>query len=1420
MSTSDTSQGPRRRPRWLRRAVIVSVAVLALLAIASVTAPAWMSGAIARHVLASNLGSSVRGAVSVADVQLSWPGPQRITGLSIAGEKGDRLTVDLDVDAGLWGLVRGTAPLRVIASGSMVTRYSDDGTLSIMDALSAPDAVAAASAPASGTRAAATGADPLTMPDALRGAVLKIESFAMDAKPTGTGPRVSIDGLKGELAVTDGGAKCTLDATTKLGDTKGSVSVKASAGNLWNTVTGGIDPWRASVDLAVRGEALPIPAAGMPIEARTLELDIEAAEVGREMTIVGSTQLVLPGGAVGSASADLKFFPARADAKSAASASGTVQLRDVPMSLAAPYLADTPLDVARDLGTTCDATIAFADRSGQAELRTQRLEATATLAADEKMEKVSATGATLATTIDPALAKALGVETDEPVAVQLLVRSAQVDVPKLAAGDMRGIACDVGASLAPVRVRAGSEADAPWIPLGATTLSASVPDIAKGAQVELDTAAFGAPVRLSAALASLVDAKGAITAATASAKGTLSAGPVDPVSIPWFDDALRTQLAQAGIGSAQVSAQFDGSADAGSAVVKLDALAPQGAAAQAGPAVAQAASTIGWSAGAFTAKDTSIAATLTRATLAPWLGESIELAEDVALSATVEPLSLVRRAATKDAPTGIEWPSSVRVSATTPRLALRRAPSLLKPVALRDVTTKATVGIDTATGGLANIDANLSTAVIPSLATGAKEAATVKASYAGPADATQFRAALDVALAEGSALAPCIDAGAASALVQGPGTVRATLDRGSSGDAVTASVRIPRASADIDAVVAPGSVVMRPSTAAVELPTSLVEAALGLREAPDLEATLADARAPRIRTDIRVESIKWTGNAEDAAVVLSATLGAGTLAPPGRPPIAIDGIEISVASPKLASSAKVAVQGRAGVGGAPLAPFALGADMAGNLRAVMDPAQPLSLSQSSARVEVPGTLAVALTDWWRGSSVATDAVAEADRIALNVTIASASIPSRERLGDASIDATAELDRIRLVPKGKPAVAVGPVRIGIRSARLADRITVEANGAAAIADDSGSAAMRTTGEVNASLAAVGLVGVDGALTPQTAQLIGSVRVNGFPTVIADTFAGAKGDLVGAVGPAVTMEIDARSSATAEPVGAAAASAARVTEITVNLSSSMVQMQIPRATLSGGMLSVGPSQPAQGSIVISPALKDWVLEQINPVFSDIVSAPPVKWRVSSIEFPLDMNMARMSGALQVEVGDVRLKRSNQFVGSLIMSEGSADGSVPALIEPLRVDIAAGRVTYRDFRLNVGRFANDWQNKLIMSGDIDLTRKPPYVNRISFEVPFQSIARTAASFKQIAGAAEQLTKAIQALPIDPGTLLLVDITFSGPLAGPDGTPAKLTEDYSVRFDEEALKRVTVKDVVGTVKGIADLFRKKKETPPPQPK
>jgi hypothetical protein len=1391
----------------MRRFVIIGSCAIVLIALAVITAPAWMSGSIARHVLASNLGSSVRGTVTVADVQLSWPGPQRITGLAIAGEKGDRLAVDLDVDAGLWGLVRGTAPLRVIASGSMVTRYSDDGTLSIMDALSAPQAASVARAPSAGTRTASAGADPLTLPDALRGASLKIESFDIDAAPTGTGPKVAIDGLAGELAVTDGGATCTLDAATTLGDTRGRLSVKASASRLWNTVTGGIDPWRASVDVTVRGEALPIPAAGMPIEARTLDLDIDAVEVGTQLSIRGSTQLVLPGGQVGSVIADLAISLARTDRASSASASGTVQLRDVPMSLAAPYLAGTPLDAARDLGATCDATIAFADRSGQIELRTQRIEATASLAADDRMEKVSATGATLSTAIDPALAKALGVEIDQPAAVQLLVRSAMVDLPKLALGDMRGIACDVGMSLAPVRVRAGSDADAPWIPLGATTLSASTASIGEGAQLELSSSAFGSPLRLSAALSKLVDAKGAISVGAAAAKGTLSAGPIDPASVPWIDDAMRTQLAQAGIGSASVAAQFDGSADAGSAQVSVDALAPQ-----AGAAIAQASSKLGWSASAFTATDTSIAATLTRATLAPWLGDRIGLAEDVALSATVEPLSLARRAATKGAPAGVAWPSSVRVSASAPRLAVTRAPGLLKPVALRNVATQATVGIDPATGGLTNLDASLSTELIPSLAPGAAEAATVKANYAGPVDATRFRAELDLALAQGTALASCVDAGVASALIEGPGTVRGRMERANATDTIAAQVKLPRAAAEVDATIASGSIVVRPSSATVELPASLIEGGLGLREMPDLAATLADVRAPRIRTDVRVESIKWTGVAEDAAVVLSATLGSGTLAPPGRPPVAIDGVQVSVASPKLASSAKVSVQGRAGVGGAPLSPFALSADLAGDLRAAIDPAQPLSLAQSSARVELPGTLAVALTDWWRGGSVATDAVSEADRIALAVSIASARIASRERLGDASVDATAELERIRLVPKGKPAVAVGPVRVAIKSARLADRISIEASGAAAIADSEGNAALRTTGEVNASLAAVGLVAADGSMSPERAQLIGSVRVKGFPTVIADTFAGAKGELVDAIGPAITMELDARS-ASPEVRDAAGADAQRVTELSLNLSSSMVQMQAPRMVLSGGALSVGPSQPAQGSITISPALKDWVLEQINPVFSDIVSAPPIKWRVPSIQFPLDGDMSRLKGALQVEVGEVRLRRSNQFAGGLILSEGSPDGSIPALIEPLRVDITSGRLTYRDFRLSIGRFANDWQNKLNMAGDIDLTRKPPYVNKISFEVPFQSIARTAASFKQIAGAAEQLTKAIQGLPIDPGTLLLVDLSYSGPLAGPDGSPAQLTEEYSVRFDEEALKRTTVKDVVGTIKGIADLFRKKKD-------
>lgn len=1333
------------------------------------------------------------------DVRLSWPGPQRIEGLAIAGSGGDRLAVDLDVDAGLWGLVRGTAPLKVTVRGALSTRYGDDGTLSILDALTAPEEPTRDRA-SDTRRAASDESKPFTVPDALRGATLKVESFDIDARPTGTGPAIAVDGLSATLSVTDGGADCALDAKTRLGDAQGRISVRASARRLWNAVTGGVDPWSSSVSMQVQGEAIPVPAAGMPIEARTLQLSIESAELGREVAVRGSTQLVLPGGAEGGASADLKVFPARVAGATAASASGTVQLHDVPTSIAAPYLAGTPIDIARDIGPSCDASVTFADRSGQVQLRTARISVSGSLATDERMETFTVSGLTLSTTADPGLAKSLGAAIDAPVSVEASVSSATLPVGRLAEGDLRGLQVDASASLSAVRLQGGKDASAPAVSLSPTQVSIRTKDLAGGAEVSLQGGAFGAPVSAALALAGIADADGRLRADSMRIKGTVKAGPAALAQVPWVSESQRAQLAQAGIDSAAAEAQIDAASPAGTAVVRLVA-----GAAGAPPSV-NAGVKVGWSPEAITLADTTVAATIARTALAPWIGSDIALAEDASLTIALDAVSLARRPATKDAEAGIALPASVRVQARAERLAVAKAPGLRGPISLRGVNAAAVIALDPQDSGVAGVQAELAAGVVPGLAAGARDAATLKATFSGPPDAANFRASADLALAEGSALAACVDAGVAGALLEGPGTVSARMERASGTDSVTAQVRLPRAAADADLAISADAIVVRPSKASIELPTPLLEAALGLREAPDLGATLADARAPRLRTVVDVQSVRWTGKADEAAVVLAATVGPGTLSPPGRPPVALDGLELSVTSPKLASSAKLSVSGRAGVGGAQSSPFAISADLSGDLRALLAPDQPLALASSSASLEMPGSLAIALADWWRGSSAGTDAVTQADRIAVSASIASLRAASLRRLGDATLDATARVDRIRLVPRGLPAVAVGPVDLRMSSPRLADRVSLEASGDAAVADPGADAALRTTGKVSVAVAAMGLVGPDGAIAVDRAQLSGSVKVTGFPTAIVDTLAGAKGDLVDAVGPALTMELDARTVASEQE--------ARATELSLNFSSSLVQVQVPRMVLSDGLLLVRQSQPIEGTVAISRSLKDRVLEQINPVFSDIVSAPPVRWRLSSAQLPLDLDMRRLDAALQVDVGEVRFRRSGQFLSKFVASEGSPDGIVPGLIEPLRVDVASGRLTYRDFKLRVGRFANDWQLKLSLAGDVDLTRKPPYVNDISFEVPLQSIARTAGGYQKISDLSKDVTKLIQALPIDPGELVIVGIRYYGPLEDADGKPVPLQEEYTTRIDDAALKKINLGDVVDTIKGIGDLFRKKPAT------
>ncbi|MBM4009709.1 MAG: hypothetical protein FJ285_08980, partial [Planctomycetes bacterium] len=184
---------------WPRKRLLVwggAAFGLFLVAIGIVIAllPSLLSGAWGRSLVVSAIAPAVQGSVSLKDLSLSWGGPQRMSGLEIAGANGDRVAADLEVADSLWSLVKLSAPVQIRLSGAVRSGTSEDGSLTILHMLrgSAPSGSAAPALPA----AASTSNSTVSL-QALRGSVLEIVRVDVEVTGSGERPAIAVQNLHG-----------------------------------------------------------------------------------------------------------------------------------------------------------------------------------------------------------------------------------------------------------------------------------------------------------------------------------------------------------------------------------------------------------------------------------------------------------------------------------------------------------------------------------------------------------------------------------------------------------------------------------------------------------------------------------------------------------------------------------------------------------------------------------------------------------------------------------------------------------------------------------------------------------------------------------------------------------------------------------------------------------------------------------------------------------------------------------------------------------------------------------------------------------------------------------------------------------------------------------------------------------------------
>ncbi len=1367
--------------------------VVAVIAVLVALAPTILSGSFGRSIAVGFMQAYVNGSVTLAELQLSWSGPQIVRGLAITGKSGDSIALDIDAKNGLWALATGSSAPSVKLSGSVVSRYRPDGSLTIADFF-----VTNAPAPDKDTRAApvarsdATGSKSLK--EFIEGVQLEIGSLKLVLAGTNKGDqRFEASSLSGELRVEGGNLLAKFDSKTRIDDREGSIEVNARVGE-WLTEAGVVDIASANVDITLSATAVAIPAAGVPVEAERIAIKVKSARLGNAARVDAEVMLRLPDGARSSLTVGL-------DAENPIDfdkivARGRVGLAQFPTSVLARFV-PAPIDLRRDLGESVDATINVDGRAGSLTLASAQCTAEIAGSFADGAKRLTIDRLSVKTNVDPALL-APSVVLGAPLAVEIKGSLAEIafGAPTLKGmlGDARG---KVEVALAPATVRV----DERTIALGATTVVVASARVSDSATVACESVVDGTPVALEATATGVFGQKG-------SARVAATVG----------DTKVETTLELSEEGYASAPIHIESLVDPAMAAKYAGDYVRLGAPTQVVMNLAPLSGS--WSA------------------IADGKGMPGKLSGSVALSGIVSAdwsLDLGEG-------TGGDLTANADLKiADTDALAAMLVTRAADPVLSGAGSVKASFARRGLTDSfecetrLPRLSANLRGRIVHAAEKSAVAGLVIElAQSSGRFDLPSVHSSLPISDAKGSF--DIRSARWSGALGESAFSGRVELDRvrvdlATPGPMTLADTKISletqRLQEGIKAEFGGNVSLAGKPLSAVALSADLEGDLRGLLGEQGAAVSIQDGRVAfkgsgdqllslanhamghqsgGSSAPVRLGEIAFVCTARGVSMpqVASGTLAADLsieLAPftaelAGRPKLSFGKTTVGLKSAAFDREVRLTVDGQLGLGDAAPAPLQLSIDAAGDLSPLIGEGdRELSINTCTATLKIPGELALSAVDFARSNKEASAALERLGAIDARLEIRSLKIP-KTGLATASIDASLGIKPLALKVRDQPLIDLGATGLTIKSPALGQSIDVT------LATGSPKA-----GSIEADAHGVGQVDGTGAFAPAAGAWTATARASRMQTALIDSILGEGGRLTEALGPTLDLTIDAKPT----PL----AGGATGTSLAASLKTATLTLDIPRADIGGGSLSITADAPLQLSFTINDALKKRLLEPINPVLADIRSAPPIKAQVSRLSYPLDGNLANLDADARIEVGDVEVVRSNQVLGILALAQESKDQTIPARIEPLTIMVRRGHLGYSDFIVMAGKFGDQWKQVLKLSGQIDLTKTPPYADAISCRYPLSSLGRTiGGAAGPFSTTAQELSEQIKLLPIDPGELIDVDVTLSGPLGETNGQAATLNSKVKLVFDPSKLdaKKVQkgIEDIGQTIDGFRKLFGK----------
>ena len=1371
---------PASKWKWL----LIGAGALVLVLASLVALAPMLVSSLAKGFVEGQIGSAVNGTATIQSLSLSWFGEQRITGLAI---QDSQKTTDVRLDAGcgngLFDLATGSiGELRVQLAGSVKAQMLPDGRTSLENLMPPKSAASKPAAPAKSSGG-------LDLPF---GIALNIGGFDFTLTDA-QGTAFALRGLKGSASIGRGKPLAIdLAASTQVRDREGKLAIKGSLDRFIGK-DGGLDlaALTGEMDANVSGALIGVVGFSAEMQSASLRVQAPAGQpigiaVNAAMTVEGSpSQLQVQAQAKRPAAGVTPALWA-ADPRTW---NGSVNAQGLPTAPLQRFVASTPLVLTRDLGPTVSLALQTGtDASMHLSIDTQQVKVTADAVIDLASGAMEGKGITLQATLDPGLMASFNTSVDAPVLLAATVNTLRT--PGIAAGgafDVSAIRLDGNATLQPMHVLGlGPQ----MVAVGATTLSFSAAPVGTQTDISLKTSLQQAPIE------SMVRVTGLgpkLAVETAQVQATFAAGPLDVGTVPGLPASAREWIARVQPGATTIRVSMAGGMQKGSAQAQLDmalgSIPLQGS----------------WDADTISLQQVQSTLALQPALVASLSQNALQLSAPASVQLTAGPLQVSRKSVTAGAPEL----KPVQVSLKVPALAVASVQGVCGVAQVREVQVQ---GVADPVGATL-FDGALTVAAVD--AAGVVSAGTVQAksldvkgalSLTG---ANMFNGTITLASAGASAVP-------SAGLVRMQGISIKGVAGMNGPQLFDGTVAIT--SVDAPAVPSVGPLNVQSVALQAKVPVD--------RAAPaEVQVAVNDvacASVPGLSAPVGLRTVKaslkgpldfgpgatagFSAEAHDATAKLATITGSYTPVANGwKASVQSDDVDmrrmLTLAGQSQALPEWVGSEGKrtfaanvaGGTGGLAFAVNAALDPIGMQLQGARGNDGTLTISKGTLQAKLPAAVVQSLLKQMNLP------VKGCDVMSLAATVNACTLPANAQgtpqvlAQGSNLDVFVRLEPWKVQPENGPALDFGANELKL--------LSQGGVGTSVLLTGSLSAQGSAPAPMRVSLETKHLLNAQKQLAIGEGSVVAAVNVKDFPTAVADQLAGMDGYLVDMLGPVFTVDLAGKSGNAKEDF------------FKGTFTSPLVNVQMPVGRLSGGVFSVAPDAPITATLRPDENFRARILRPINPLLADMrtTNGRPIQATVSAARVGIPVDMAQLDANFTVDIGEVEMEKSAQFLGVMDLVKSSQGKTIPGLISPLNGVIAQGVLTYRDFKVQVGRLGNSgWQQTLLSDARIDLRRSPAFAEPITIRYPASSVTNVMAS---IPGMAKVLGSINNALGKSNDTIqqaLQVKVSFTGPLDGSNN----LKMDVSPEVDLPKGAGGNILD--GVEKGIGgalgDLFGKKK--------